>query len=250
MVGTLRKLVWAFEFWNEMLVSNIRCKNLSKKAEFQSVFTRVLRREGWKINDLSPLSWQFFEISWPLGCFQRLRVLKRIFVSRKLKYLNFDIMKCSSFLNLVFRKRHVIAELDCVFVLAIRGLLHMIKNFVLWCDFCVLITVMESFEKFSLKKSWCCRKHMFVFEIVPLKGLNKFLIKLSFPFDCWVKDLLAIMEKSLKTFPFWELTFFCKKVKLLYFGRVTFASSLSKGLNVLAIFKSVGKKLRYLARGR
>ena len=55
-----------------------------------------------------------------------------------------------------------------------------------------------------------------------------------FPFDCWVKGLFAIMEESLKTFPFWELTF---------------ESSLSKGLNVLAIFRYVVKS-RYLARGR
>ncbi len=123
----------------------------------------------------------FLKILWPLDYVQRLRVLKRIFVSRKLKYLNFDIMKYSSFLNLVFRKRHVIAEILIVFfVLAIRGLLHMTKNFVVWCDFRVLITVTESFWKVSLKKSWCCRKHVFVFEIVSLKDLNEFLIKLSF----------------------------------------------------------------------
>ena len=30
------------------------------------------------------------------------------------------------------------------------------------------------FWKVSLKKSWCCRKHVFVFEIVSLKDLNKF----------------------------------------------------------------------------
>ncbi len=68
----------------------------------------------------------------------------------------------------------LLQKFDCVFVLAIRGLLHMTKNFVLWCDFCVLVTVTESFEKFPLKKSWCCRKHVFVFEIVSLKDLNKF----------------------------------------------------------------------------
>ncbi len=58
------------------------------------------------------------------------------------------------------------------------------------------------FEKFSFKKSWCCRKHVFVFEIVSLKGLNKFLIKLSFSLDCWVKDSLAIMERVWKLFHF------------------------------------------------
>ncbi len=127
-----------FEFWNEMLVSNIRCK-ICWKAKFWIVLTRILRREGWEINDLSPLSWQFFVKFHDLWVvFQRLRVLKQIFVSRKLKYLEFDIMKCSLFLKFVFRKRHFIAENWLCFVLAIRGLLHMSKNFVLWCDFVFL----------------------------------------------------------------------------------------------------------------
>ena len=56
-------------------------------------------------------------------------------VSRELKYLKFDIMKCSSFLNLSFAKDVLLQKIDCVFVLAIRGLLHMTKNFVMWCDF-------------------------------------------------------------------------------------------------------------------
>ncbi len=104
-VGALKKLVWVFEFWNEMLVSNIRCK-ICWKAEFQNVFTRILRREGWEINDLSPLSWQFFVKFHDLWVvFQRLRVLKRILVSRKLKYLDFGIKKCSSFLNFCLSRK-------------------------------------------------------------------------------------------------------------------------------------------------
>ncbi len=50
--------------------------------------------------------------------------------------------------SLSFAKDMLLQKFDCVFVLAIRGLLHKTKNFVLWCDFCVLITVKESFEKF------------------------------------------------------------------------------------------------------
>ncbi len=77
-----------------------------EKLQFENVFARILRREGWEINDLSPLSWQFFrEISWPLGCFQRLSFWNGFFVSRKLKYLNFDIMRCSFFWILSFAKR-------------------------------------------------------------------------------------------------------------------------------------------------
>ena len=73
-----------------------------EKLEFENVLTRILRREGWEINDLSPLSWQFFVKFHDLLFFKGLRVLRRILVSRKLKYLDLDIMKCSCFLNLVF----------------------------------------------------------------------------------------------------------------------------------------------------
>ena len=151
-VGALRKLVWVFEFWNKMLVSNVRCK-IRWKAEFQNVFTRILRREGWEIYDLSPLSWQFFEISWPLGDFQRLRVLKQIFVSRKLIYLEFDIMKCSSFLNLVFRKRRFIAENWLCFRACNSRIVTCDQEFrpVVW--FCVLITVTESFSPKSFLRN-------------------------------------------------------------------------------------------------
>jgi hypothetical protein len=37
---------------------------------------------------------------------------------------------------------------------------HLLRNLFLW--------------KVFLKDSWCCRKHVFVFEIVSLKDLNKF----------------------------------------------------------------------------
>ena len=50
---------------------------------------------------LDNFSWNFMTFGW----FQRLRVLKQIFVSRKLKYLDADIMKCSCFLNLVFSQK-------------------------------------------------------------------------------------------------------------------------------------------------
>ena len=45
-----------------------------------------------------------------------------------------------------FAKDVLLQKIDCVFVLAIRGLLHMTKNFVLWCDFAFLITLTESFS--------------------------------------------------------------------------------------------------------
>ncbi len=122
-----------------MLVSNIRCKNLWRKASSFRTFSRILRREGWEINDLSPFSWQFFVEFHDLWVvFKGLRVLKQIFVSRKLKYLNFDIMKCSSFLNFVFCKRRFIAENWLCFRACNSRIVTYDKEFVLWCDFCVL----------------------------------------------------------------------------------------------------------------
>ncbi len=119
------------------------------KARVSERFTRILRREGWEINDLSPLSWQFFWNFMTFGWFQRLRVFETDFSFKRtqisqLWYHEMFIF----FLILSFAKDVFIAEIDCVFVLAIRGLLHVIKNFVLWCDWCVLITITESFEKF------------------------------------------------------------------------------------------------------
>ncbi len=88
------------------------------------------------------------------------------------------------------------------------------EEFCLVVWFCVLITITESSWKVSLKKSWCCWKHVFVFEIVSLKRFEWVLIKLSFS-----KRFVRRYGKSLKTFPFWELTFsLFKKVKLLSLG--------------------------------
>ena len=152
----------------------------------------------------------FREIPWPLGCFQRFRVLKQTFVSRKLNYHNCDIMKYSSFLNLVFRKKDMLLrKFDCVLVLAIRGLLHMTKNFVLWCDFVFLITVTESFLKSFLKEIMALSKTCVRFRNRIFKRFEWVLIKLFFIRDCWVKDLFAIMEKVWKRFHFGNWPFLC-----------------------------------------
>ncbi len=110
-VGALRRLIWVFEFWNEMLVSNIRCKNLSKKASSLESVTRILWKErGEKLMTCHLFLDNFLRFYNLWVVFKGLGVLKQKLVSRKLKYLNFDIMKCSSFLNLVFCERRFIAE--------------------------------------------------------------------------------------------------------------------------------------------
>ncbi len=75
---------------------------------------------------------------------------------------------------------------------------------------------------------------MLVFEIVSLKDLNKF-DQIIFSLGLLGKRFIRHYGKSLKTFPFWQLTFLLfKKVKTSEFGKVT-ESNLLKGLNVLAV---------------
>ena len=129
--------------------------------------------------------------------------MKQNLVSRKLKYLDFDVMRCSSFLNLVFRKRHVIAEIRLCFRACNSRIVTYDQEFVLWCDFCVKSLLRDLFfGKFSFKKSWCCRKHVFVFEIVSLKDLNKFDQIIFFPVTFWVKDFVCHYGKVWELFHF------------------------------------------------
>ncbi len=110
-VEALRKLVWVFEFWNAMLVSNIRCKICWKawvRERFFFLFTRILKREGWEINDLSPLSWQFLKLYDLLGCFQRFRSFETKFSFKKTQisqFWNHEMLVFS--LNLSFAKTFV-----------------------------------------------------------------------------------------------------------------------------------------------
>jgi hypothetical protein len=77
--------------------------------------------------------------------------LKQIFVSRKLEYLDLDIMKIFIFSEFCLSpKAFLLQKIDCVFVLAIRGLLHVTKNFVMWSDFSVSFKSLIT-ESFPLK---------------------------------------------------------------------------------------------------
>ncbi len=119
----------------------------------RTFYSNFLEREGWEINDLSPLSWQFLRF-YDLGCSKVLGVLKQNLVSRKLKYLNFDIMRCSSFLNLVFRKRRFCCrKLIVISCLQFADCYIWPRIFVLWCDWCVLITCYGFFLKNFLSRN-------------------------------------------------------------------------------------------------
>jgi len=150
------------------------------------VLLEFLKREGWEINDLSPLSWQFFWDFTTSGLFSKvLRVLKRILFREN---SNISIWYHEMFVfseSCLSQKTFLLQKIDCVFVLAIRGLLHVTKNFVMWSDFFFVFLnhlLRNLFLwKVFLKESWCCRKHVFVFEIVSLKDLNKFDQIIFFP---------------------------------------------------------------------
>jgi hypothetical protein len=118
-----------------------------KSLSSRTLRLEFLRREGWKINDLSPLSWQFFVKFYDLlGCFKRLRVFETDFSFKKTQISRFRYHEMFLFSDsCLFAKDVLLQKIDCVFVLAIRGLLHMTKNFVMWSDFCALITITESF---------------------------------------------------------------------------------------------------------
>ena len=110
MVGTLRKLVWVFEFWNEMLVSNIGCK-ICWKAWVRERFAQVLRREGWEINDLSPLSWQFFWNFMTFGLFSKVwSFWNRLLFQEDSNISTLISWNVRLFWIFVFRKRHIITE--------------------------------------------------------------------------------------------------------------------------------------------
>ncbi len=139
-----------FEFWNEMLVSNIGCKSLLKSLDFRK--KKLL--EFWEERGEELMTCHLFldDFSWnfmTFGLFSKVKSFETGFSFERTQISRLwyhEMFVFSEFF--FFRKRHVLQEIDCVFVLAIRGLLHMIKNFVLWCDWCVLITITESFEKF------------------------------------------------------------------------------------------------------
>jgi hypothetical protein len=172
-----------------MLVSKLSDVKSVEKLEFENALTRILRREGWEINDLSPLSWQLFWDFTTFGLFSKVcKFLKQNLVSRKLEYLNFGIMRCLTFLNLVFRKRRFCCRKLIVFSCLQFADCYIWSRFFFLCRGVILrfysllrnLFVLKSFLRNDI--SWCCRKHVFVFEIASLKkkSLSEFMIKLSF----------------------------------------------------------------------
>ena len=80
------------------------------------------------------------------------------------------------------QKTCLLQKIDCVFVLAIRGLLHMTKNFVMWCDFRVFNHYYGIFflKKFFLQEIMVLSKTCVRFRNRIFKRFEWVLIKLSF----------------------------------------------------------------------
>ena len=173
--------------------------NLLKSFNTRAFWLEFWEERGERINDLSPLSWQFFEISWPLCCFQRLRVLKLILVSRKLQYsiwyheifvFSESCLSPKTFLIaenwLCFRacnSRIITYDQEFCHVEWFLCVYHCCENLLLWKVF------------FKKTLSWCCRKHVFVFEIVSLRGLNKFDQIIFFPWLLGKRFRLPLWKK-------------------------------------------------------
>ncbi len=80
--------------------------------------------------------WDF--TTFGLFFFKGLRVFETDFCFKKTQVSQFwyhEMFVISE--SCLSQKTVLLQKIDCVFVLAIRGLLHMTKNFVMWCDFCV-----------------------------------------------------------------------------------------------------------------
>ena len=68
--------------------------------------------------------------------FKGLRVFETDFCFKKTQISRFRYHEMFMFSeSCLFAKDVLLQKIDCVFVLAIRGLLHMTENFVMWGDF-------------------------------------------------------------------------------------------------------------------
>ncbi len=172
----------------------------------------------------------FCEFSWPLGYFQRFGVFETDFCFKKTQISQLWYHEMFVFSGCYLSQKTFLLQKLIVFSCLQFADCYMWPRicFVVW--FLCFNHYYGIFWKVSLKKSWCCRKHVFVFEIVSLKGLNKFLIKLSF-FFLWLLGKRFVRHYGRKFEDFSILG-------------IDFESSLSKGLNVLAIFRYVVKKNR------
>ena len=108
---------------------------------------------------------------------------------------------------------------------------------------------MKSFFETAL--SWCCRKHVFVFEIVSLNGLNECMIKLSF--SLWLlgkRFQFAIIEKVWKLFHFGRWLSFCSRKLNFGIWEGDFVSRAPGKVLMCSLFLDTSWNRGILARGK
>ena len=138
-VETLRKLVWVFEFLKRDVSFKISDVESVEKLPFENVLLEFWEERGEKLMTchlfLDNFSWNFMTF----GLFSKVKsFIWNGFLFQENSNISILISwNVRLFWILSFAKDTLLQKFDCVFVLAIRGLLHMTKNFVfyLWCDF-------------------------------------------------------------------------------------------------------------------
>jgi len=145
-----------FEFWNgDVSFKIIRCKICWKAWVRECFDSNFWEERGEKLMTchlfLDNFSWNFMTFcSSKVKSFETDFCFKKTQISRCWYHEMFMFSE-----SCLFTKDVLLQKIDCAFVLAIRGLLHMIKNFVLWCDFYVKSLLRNLFfEKFSLRRHY------------------------------------------------------------------------------------------------
>ena len=109
--------------------------NLLKSLSSRTFLLEFWEERGEKLMTchlfLDNFSWNFMTFLF----FSKVKSFETDFSSKKTQISQFDIMKCSSFLNPVFRKRRFIAENWLCFRACNSRIVTYDKEFVLWCDF-------------------------------------------------------------------------------------------------------------------
>ncbi len=117
------------------------------KSWVSECFYSNLRREGWEINDLSPLSWQFFWNFMTFGWFSKVwEFWNRFLFQENSNISNLISWNVRLFWILSFAKDIFIAENRLCFRACNSRIVTYDQEFCLVVWFCVLITLTESFS--------------------------------------------------------------------------------------------------------
>jgi hypothetical protein len=115
MVKTLRKLVWVFEFWNEMLVSNVKCKICWKARVSEGFLLEFWEERGEKLITchlfLDNFSWNLMT----LGLFSKVKSFWNGVLFQENSNIIILKLWILSFWTLFLQKMCFCRNFDCVF---------------------------------------------------------------------------------------------------------------------------------------